>query len=112
MTVDLDAGTSAFSEPAASSRSVALEDQVKETSMIVYPNPASEHFSLLIEDLETKGELHIYDMTGSLVYKQDVSELTSKINIDADALPYNSGIYVIMLNTGTQVLTERVVVNK
>ena len=112
VTVNFDPGTTEFADPTAASRSVEIEDNAESVGMQLYPNPATETFSVIVQGIESEGQLYIYDMTGSLVYKQDVNRQTTMITIDADAHLNNAGVYVVTLNTGTRLLTERVVINK
>ena len=92
-------------------RSITIEDS-QNLNLNISPNPASHQFSLLIDGMESDGEIQIFDMTGSLIYKQFVNQHTTKVNIDADTGQYHDGIYIVTLNTGTEVLTERVIISK
>ncbi|MFN3969124.1 T9SS type A sorting domain-containing protein [Flavobacterium sp.] len=77
-------------------------------AVVAYPNPYSENFSLsLTTTSEESVSVMVYDMTGRLVEKQEVS--TAAIAELQVGNRYPSGIYNVIITQGSKVKTLRVV---
>ena len=97
---------------AVEARSAIREQDVDPQGMSVFPNPASNNFSIILDGLNAASELKIFNTTGRLIYQQDVSKNTSKINIDANTGSYTDGVYIIIVQSDNNILTDRIVINK
>lgn len=85
--------------------SPVIEDPAKFT---IYPNPGSEFINISIpKNINESLNLEVFDVLGKLVFKQQLNNLTSKINISK----WNSGIYLVRLSTSDDAakLTKRFV---
>ncbi len=67
----------------------------------MYPNPVYE--ILTIEGIETVAVADVYNMNGQLVLSKKIVDAVGYINVDGLA----SGVYVIKLNLGQEILVER-----
>ena len=69
----------------------------------VYPNPVKNDMVIdLLSDFEELITLSIYDLKGTLVHQELVSETTSFINLNK----LNSGTYIYKIYTDTAILHQ------
>jgi hypothetical protein len=73
----------------------------------VYPNPAVNSVRLRITDLTTGALVNVYNGQGTRVLTQALTSADQLV--DLSALP--TGVYLLKVNNGSQVLTQRVVKN-
>ncbi len=67
----------------------------KNFNMLLYPNPASEKCSVLLnQNINRDGDLSLYDMTGKLILKQNMIKGSNYAEIEVENL--NQGIYFVM----------------
>ena len=72
------------------------------TKFSIYPNPSSDVMNINIPTLTDEGlKLEVYDILGKKVYSQQLSELSSNINI----AKWNSGLYLVRLSSPNQDIT-------
>ena len=80
-------------------------DEKPSNTLTVYPNPASDF--VLVESTETVNDYEIYNITGAMVCR---SQVTAKsFHIDLRGLP--NGTYLLQLNQGNRIKTQKLVVN-
>lgn len=72
-------------------------DEVSDSRTMIYPNPNSGSFTLLIRDATTSVQVVITNITGQVVYSSLVER--NKLQIDLSDQP--SGIYFISISGGT-----------
>lgn len=73
----------------------------------VYPNPVVNSVRLRISDLTTGALVTVYNGQGTRVLTQALASTDQ--SIDLSALP--TGVYLLKVNTGSQVITQRVIKN-
>lgn len=72
------------------------------TKFSIYPNPSSDVMNINIPTLTDDGlTLEVFDVLGKKVYSQQISELSSKVNIGE----WNSGLYLVRLSSPNQDIT-------
>ena len=72
----------------------------------IYPNPAKESFSLsLTSGNLANAQVDIYDMTGKLILSK-----TSDNNQKVDIQTLNSGVFIIMVESGSKTYTKKLIV--
>ena len=72
------------------------------TKFSIYPNPSSDVMNISIPTLTDDGlTLEVFDVLGKKVYSQQISELSSKVNIGE----WNSGLYLVRLSSPNQDIT-------
>lgn len=92
---------------------VGVVDIKKDAQMAVYPNP-SEGFAIIgikIQN-ETNISLHVYDLAGKLVYKNEspvagVGQNEMTINTSG----FTPGVYTVVVSTSEGILRDKLVVN-
>ena len=78
-------------------------------SLILYPNPADSKVNLSNQRQIDLSEVMIYDLTGRIVHKIDLSAMGSEISIDISTLAYATYILVIRVDQG--ISTKQLIVN-
>jgi hypothetical protein len=72
----------------------------------IYPNPAQESFSLSLTNGNlANAQVDIYDMTGKLILSK-----TSDNNQKVDIQTLNSGVFIIMVESGSKTYTKKLIV--
>ena len=83
-----------------------------EDLIAVYPNPAKHHLTLKVKDSKTKLKIvRLFDIQG----KEVLMKITDGIignNFNIDLSDLNAGIYVLQMETGDAVLTEKLEIIK
>ena len=93
-------GSGAGAKVAMKSNSQATEN----SEVVVYPNPNNGQFQI---DLATEtADVVIYDAAGKVIVKKSVSD-----NEFVDMTAAQKGIYMIVITSGSNVTTKRVVIN-
>lgn len=68
----------------------------------IYPNPSSNVMNINIPALTKEGlNIEVFDVLGKKVYSQEISKLSSKVNIEK----WNSGLYLVRLSSPNQDIT-------
>ena len=84
----------------------AMVDFDHSTSLLVYPNPFEDTFTVEFEDvLPPSSSLQILNVSGRIISQTTLIEPTFKLQLDLGSL--KSGIYFMKINTGKRVLIER-----
>ncbi len=83
------------------------EDAVLAMAVRIIPNPASGVVVISTSDNLLNSDLHIYDITGRIVYSGRQATTNTAINTDSWA----TGVYLLNLQNGQQVITKRMVIN-
>jgi len=89
----------------------AVEIPVEDTSsfdFLMYPNPATDNLNIRISGFDKLSGLSIYDLSGKLIYTEDIKTVntpivTKTLNISN----YSKGMYIVKLNYDNKILTER-----
>ena len=84
----------------------ALVDELTSETVLIYPNPAKNHFTVHLNGLEeTISILKMYDSSSKLVFEK---RSTSTLAIDVSG--FAKGLYLLELTTDEQVLRSQVIV--
>ena len=76
------------------------------TALSIYPNPAHDYATLIINGLESVSEIILTDMCGKVVRTYIVNKGDNEILIEKGNL--STGIYVIRLTSGEKTIVEKV----
>ena len=71
------------------------------------PNPATNAVSVSFAGIDGTGTISITDITGKVVFKQQVNTVSGKLIVPVAEL--NNGIYIVALNAKGIRLTEKLV---
>ena len=74
-----------------------------------YPNPATNNFTIAFGSITKKVVLTITDITGKLIYTATASE-TEKMEVSTSS--FAEGIYIVKIQTGEDVETRKLIVQK
>ena len=86
------------------------EIQADNSKLIVYPNPATNQLNILM-DFDIDAVVEVYNLQGQCVAKQQI--LAGSQNPEINISNFNNGIYLIRVNTPTQILlNERLLIAK
>lgn len=86
-----------------------IEDQEANNSISLYPNPATDIFTVSFEKNIKKIELSILDITGKIIYSTTESNTQQ---IEVDTKEFSSGIYFVQITSSDFVETRKLVVAK
>jgi len=76
--------------------------------VVVYPNPTRGNFTVAFRDKQKKAEIFLLNLQGNIVHQTTCKEQYSK-KIDMGYLP--GGMYIIVIKTGSEVITKKIVKN-
>ncbi len=83
----------------------ALPQKNLKTGIRLYPNPAvNEYF--IVDNIEGKGQVSIYSLSGQLVLSQELIQVKQRINLPG----LESGVYQVKVETSKGILTTKLVV--
>ena len=85
----------------------SVDENSFSSNLKIYPNPSNGNFTISIEDYNHSNfNLNVIDITGKLVYNQQISSPQTSINLEN----FNKGIYFVQLNDGVNQTTKRIVI--
>ncbi|MDW7694223.1 M43 family zinc metalloprotease [Flammeovirgaceae bacterium SG7u.111] len=101
-------GKSGYSEVGVFDRVTAIDDPNPEVSMLLYPNPSANHFSITgYTSFSGVGHIQISDATGKTVYQRSLTILQGEFNIPVDIHTLTTGIYIVNFVAGKDVLSQK-----
>jgi hypothetical protein len=84
-----------------------LVDEMSAESVLIYPNPATNHITFDLNGLEeTNCILKMYDFSGKLVFENQSSSITT-----IDVSYFVKGMYILEVSTSDKVLRSKVVLD-
>ena len=84
-----------------------LVDELSAESVLIYPNPATNHITVDLNGLEeTNSILKMYDFSGKLVFEKQSSSITT-----IDVSYFVKGMYTLEVSTSDKVLRSKVVLD-
>lgn len=86
-----------------------VEQQTNVASFNLFPNPADNNFSIMIDKTLTdkNHDITITNFQGQVVYKQKISDISS---ININTAEYAEGLYLVQVRNGSSQITKRLVV--
>lgn len=86
----------------------AKEDELK-NSINIYPNPASDKITISLNNQPLKESfVSLVDMTGKVVYSQNVNNNTNKLTIDVR--PFSKGNYILTIQNQKQSHSQKIII--
>jgi len=87
---------------------VGISELEQQTMWNVYPNPATDKFTIQLDELKAQGKIEIFDLTGKLIYTQNINGKSTEIN----AKDFGAGIYFIKINQKEFITTKKIIIEK
>ena len=82
---------------------VAKENVNPNVTLNLFPNPAGDQLTVLVEGVDKKTEIKVYNLMGKLVMQQQSVNALTQLNISK----LSSGFYVVKVNDGKQIRTAK-----
>ena len=78
---------------------------------LVFPNPTSGEITLVVPfGKHGKGCISMFDMTGKLMYKQNLEGDRIVKTLQMDISEFQSGMYLVTFTSGDKVFTQKLAV--
>jgi hypothetical protein len=77
----------------------------QQNGFVAYPNPTNELLNIYVNN--NHYELHMYDLTGKLIYQANVSQ--SNTTIDLTILNIKPGTYILVANTDGEIKRQKII---
>ncbi|MCG8390130.1 MAG: T9SS type A sorting domain-containing protein, partial [Cytophagales bacterium] len=96
-----------------SSRKGDLKDAMTGASGLIYPNPASNSFSLAYP-VEQNGNVHIVitDTRSKRVYEQDIRTEEKTVMLEVDVRHLVPGLYLLRISEGDKTMTHKLLIDR
>ncbi|MFN5630230.1 MAG: T9SS type A sorting domain-containing protein [Bacteroidota bacterium] len=88
---------------------VGLNEVSKNNNISLYPNPAQNNLSVVIENVQANGNISIVDAIGKSVYSTAL-EGKGKVFTNIDLTNISNGIYFVRVNSGNSVSVQKLIV--
>ncbi len=91
-------------------RPIANSDQPKENlsvknDIVLFPNPAQNQVNIRFETQQKDSQVEVYDLTGRLIASYNATQTQGVWELDL--APMATGVYVVVLRQGNQILMQR-----
>jgi hypothetical protein len=87
----------------------AVKINPEDLTVVVFPNPANDKFSIAVEGLQSAAQLKVYDFTGKLVYEQ---EEVNNNRYTINSSEWESGVYMVEVKSAATKITKRISISK
>jgi len=85
------------------SRLVTQYNLIQDEDFVISPNPAKEKLNIKLLSANENVKLEVFDVLGKLIYKGEITQLESSINISS----WKSGVYLVRVSNNKTVQTKR-----
>ncbi|MEP7263201.1 MAG: T9SS type A sorting domain-containing protein, partial [Bacteroidota bacterium] len=88
---------------------VSVEEMDNLHNSFIYPNPASDY--VFVKGYSSKGikTVYIYDVNGRCLYRSS-NDIQNKYPLRIPVTGYNEGIYFIVMETASEVITSKLII--
>lgn len=83
----------------------------KQIKIQIYPNPATSSTKLIIDKIEEKTQISIYDIQGRKINTITYSPVNGKIEEEIELTNLNQGVYFIKIKNSTINKTQKLILN-
>jgi hypothetical protein len=81
-------------------------NDINVNSFSIYPNPANK--VLIIKNLNKESQINIFDITGRIIYAENILTSDTELNIDN----WKDGIYTVQVITEGKIANQKLVIAK
>lgn len=93
------------------SGNVGIDELAQSGSLSLMPNPAADHLTVEVDLASSKeGTINFIDMTGRILFTQQVQSGKERMEFDLDRMGLSSGVYLVQLKHANGERVERLVV--
>lgn len=86
----------------------AIHEAADEMQLNVFPNPAKDHATLLLDGLKTNAVVTMADINGRIVYKRAIPQGTQLLHIQTTDMA--SGLYFIKIQTANTAVVKKIAI--
>lgn len=88
---------------------VSIEEDILGTQLSIYPNPASDLFSVEVKHpIQKELQVHLRDLNGKLIHKRSWNPGLQEARIQFDISPYPPGIYILQVESSEGSLFKKI----
>ena len=85
-----------------------IDNTIKNADQVnIYPNPTNNLVNIEFSGITSKSTINVYNLVGENIISKDIDPSFNKL-IQLDLSTYKSGIYFVTVDTGTKIITKRV----
>jgi len=100
-----------FDEKFTYSKVIAVETNKEELEIKIYPNPVSSVANIVLPAFDGDTKISVMDVSGREVLSQQVSDINEEA-IQLDLSQLQSGLYIITVTNGSQVISKQIQLTK
>jgi acetyl esterase/lipase len=87
---------------------IGIENEQNPPTIHVYPNPATDQFTIQLINFKADMQVSIIDMVGKVAVNRVIP--TGTENISLNTYGFAKGVYLVKINSGIHTLTKRIVI--
>ena len=92
---------------------IAVVPDAGSSSISIYPNPANDRFTVeFVSESDDRDYLKIYDLCGKALYETSVNGEPRNIKKEIDLSKIASGIYIVSVQSGSSIITDKLIIQK
>jgi hypothetical protein len=100
-------------ESSLQSTSSIINPVNENTSVNIYPNPVTDHFTVNFnDDVTGYAQISIFDITGKLIFQQEQTVENNAVSIILRDSGLHNGLYVLKIMAGDEVYSSRFMISK
>lgn len=81
-------------------------EDFNKTAFSIYPNPTTDKNVTISHNIDAKGTVSVYTLTGALVANSELSAGSQNLNLSS----LSAGIYIVKIEAGNQTATQKLIV--
>jgi PKD repeat protein len=87
-----------------------LKRNLDDFSFLIYPNPNSGEFNILLDAATKEVNVLVYNSIGELIFSDKIADTTGRETVRLNNVP--NGIYFVRLSSGLKTITQKIVISK
>ena len=95
------------------SPSSVINPMKEKFSVVVYPNPVTDHFTVNFnQEVTGTAQISIFDITGKMIFQDEQAIESHAVNIRLSETALQNGLYVLKIMAGDEVFSSRFMISK